>query len=414
MKKTLNNRTLIIISHTLTWLFVAFIMGLLWVSTWPRGVELPSQLFIRMGILFILLVIAFYMNYSVLVEKLLFQNRTWQYLAAAFLLLIGTVLLSFLINNWLLEPRFRMVNLFFSGETSPEQGMFITGDTPQNRPQGRVIISTDSTLTRHRMHSINPDSVSPGLVSVTPRMSFFFFMIRGYSMVWLSVLFVLAAGTSIKLSLHRLRTERQKEQANREKLSAELSFLKSQINPHFFFNMLNNIYSLIQSSPATAQQAVHKLSKLMRYVLYDSSKELVPLQSEIEFIESYIELAKIRLSAATTVRFDHSITNPDTPVPPLLTIPFLENVFKHGVRQNESSTIAISLIQTKESITFTSQNSIFDNQKPVYNEGIGLNNVQRRLDLLYDDDYSLIITEKAGFFKVHLTIPVYENQMHSH
>lgn len=413
MKETLNNRGLVIISHTLTWLFIAFIMGLLWVSTWPRGVELPSHLFFRMGILFTLLVVAFYVNYSFLVERFLFQNRIWQYLFSAFLLLIGTILLFFLINNSILEPRFRMVNQFFSGENPSGRGMILSEDFSKNRPPGRVIISADSTIAMHRIYSTNQDSLYTGWVP-PPRMSILFLLVRGYGMVSLSVLFVLAVGTSIKLSLHRLRAERQKENAKRERLNAELSFLKTQINPHFFFNMLNNIYSLVHSNPITARLAIHKLSRLMRYILYETSKETVLLKSEIEFIQNYIDLAKIRYTDTTTIRFDYTVTNTNVLVPPLLIIPFIENSFKHGIRQNQHSTIAVSLTHAHGKIRFVALNKMFENQKQVNGaDGIGLSNVIRRLDLLYQDKYSLNITTDNGFFTVQLIIPAYEDKVHS-
>jgi two-component system, LytTR family, sensor kinase len=183
---------------------------------------------------------------------------------------------------------------------------------------------------------------------------------------------------------------------------SELSFLRSQINPHFLFNSLHNIYSLMYQNAAGAQEAILSLSDLLRYMLYDAS-EKVPLQKEIDYIARYIELQKIR--------FDHVIHAPmhvtgDTaalPIAPLLLIPFVENAFKHGDFSGDKEGVEITIHAGPRSIYFHCMNPKGHGLKDAVG-GIGLQNVQRRLALLYPDKHTLKINDTDNHFTINLEL----------
>jgi two-component system LytT family sensor kinase len=183
---------------------------------------------------------------------------------------------------------------------------------------------------------------------------------------------------------------------------SELSFLRSQINPHFLFNSLHNIYSLMYQNAAGAQEAILSLSDLLRYMLYDAS-EKVPLQKEIDYITRYIELQKIR--------FDHVIHAPmhvtgDTaalPIAPLLLIPFVENAFKHGDFSGDQEGVEITIHAGPRSIYFHCVNRKGHGLKDAAG-GIGLQNVQRRLALLYPDKHTLKIDDTDNHFTINLEL----------
>jgi two-component system, LytTR family, sensor kinase len=199
-----------------------------------------------------------------------------------------------------------------------------------------------------------------------------------------------------------------------EKLETELNFLKSQINPHFLFNSLNNIYVQIRKNVTDAGDSVLQLSDLLRYQLYDCSKDRVNLKDEIEYLKNYLRLDKIR-KTETDIQMEVEGDPSEVLVAPYLFIPFVENAIVHGVAPDEPSRIAVRFIITEEKLKFAVENTIPD--KPVEKEkgGIGLKNVKRRLDLLYPGKYSLDIHEENRSFFVSLTLDFKtgENEMYN-
>lgn len=203
-----------------------------------------------------------------------------------------------------------------------------------------------------------------------------------------------------------LRKEEEIKELEREKLNSELALLKNQVSPHFFFNTLNNIYSLIEINQKDAQEAVLSLSKMMRYMLYESEQGNTKLSHEIEFMKGYIDLMKLRMSDRVRLTVNWPSEYEDLDLPPLLFIPFIENAFKHGVSYQVNSFIEISLGQERDQLTFTARNSVSaaNTGGPQAASGIGLENVRKRLALLYPDRHELIIDEKDSVFTVRLTI----------
>jgi two-component system LytT family sensor kinase len=221
-------------------------------------------------------------------------------------------------------------------------------------------------------------------------------------------LLILVFSTGIKIINQWLQSEQRNKEIANEKLQAELSFLKAQINPHFLFNTLNNIYALASSQSEHTAAAVMKLSSIMRYVLSEARNDMVPLEKEILFTTHYIELQKMRLTDKTTIDFTVKGDPMGRQIAPLLLLPFVENAFKYGVSTRESSPIRILLEIKEDSMYFSVINHkhINTSLKVADNTGIGINNTKRRLDLLYEDNHTLTIDDKAGEFTVNLKIPV--------
>lgn len=183
--------------------------------------------------------------------------------------------------------------------------------------------------------------------------------------------------------------ESQRKEIEKAGAEAELATLKNQVNPHFLFNTLNNIYSLIQIDPVKAQEAVHDLSGMLRYVLYDSQPRTVPLSRECGFIRDYIKLMSARLTDDVSLSVSLPQTPSDTQIAPLLFIPLVENAFKHGISDSEPSFIRISLKETGDTLVFQVENSCFPKDgSDKSGSGIGLSNLVRRLDMLYPGRYS--------------------------
>jgi len=203
-----------------------------------------------------------------------------------------------------------------------------------------------------------------------------------------------------------LRKEEEIKELEREKLNSELALLKNQVSPHFFFNTLNNIYSLIEINQEDAQKAVLSLSKMMRYMLYESEQGNTRLSHEIEFMKGYIDLMQLRMSDRVRLTVDWPEEYDDHDLPPLLFIPFIENAFKHGVSYQGNAFIEISLRSEKDQITFTVSNSISGaiGSAPQVASGIGLDNVRKRLALLYPGRHELRIDERDSVFSVSLSI----------
>lgn len=206
-----------------------------------------------------------------------------------------------------------------------------------------------------------------------------------------SLILTVGLCVSIRVSYRWTDMETARREAEKSMTEAELRNLKNQLNPHFLLNTLNNIYALIAFSPDKAQQAVHDLSKLLRYVLYDNNQTFVLLGKEVEFMKNYIELMKIRISDNVKIDVNFNIPqNSPTKIAPLLFISLIENAFKHGISYSFPSFINI-LLEEHENGTIECQirNSYFPkNENDKSGSGIGLESLQKRLDLLYPNRYT--------------------------
>ncbi len=221
-------------------------------------------------------------------------------------------------------------------------------------------------------------------------------------------LLIFVFSTGVKVINQWLRSEQRNKEIATEKLNAELSFLKAQINPHFLFNTLNNIYALASAQSEYTAPAIMKLSSIMRYVLTEARNDLVSLEKEILFTTNYIELLKMRLTDKSSIDFTIKGDPLGRQIAPLLLLPFVENAFKYGISTREKSPIIILLEIKQDSLYFSVSNfkHINTSLKMTDNTGIGINNTRRRLDLLYENRHALTIDDTAGKFTVHLNIQV--------
>jgi two-component system, LytTR family, sensor kinase len=220
------------------------------------------------------------------------------------------------------------------------------------------------------------------------------------------LLFFLAISASYRIISDNLRSEKEKKEQETEKLKSELSFLRSQISPHFIFNVLNSIVSLSRRKPERVEPVVVKLSDLMRYMLYESDDAKVSLERESQYLRAYIELQQLRFGDDIEIHFEIKNLDEAQTIEPMLLIPFVENAFKHGVGMIEKPTIDIDLHTKNNQLIFEVKNKVNRQFKETKDDasGIGLNNVKRRLELLYPDNHQLTIKDDEDFYLIHLAI----------
>lgn len=217
----------------------------------------------------------------------------------------------------------------------------------------------------------------------------FFFIMRDI----LSLAMSAAVATAIILARRYQHNEDARLEAEAARSEVELKNLRSQINPHFLLNTLNNIYALTAFDQKRAQDAIKRLSEMLRHMLYDNQFDQVPLQNEIQFIESYVSLMKIRLPKQVDVQFSNLVANADQKIAPLLFVPLVENAFKHGVSQSEPSFVNIKIEQYESPCMLICSISNSNHPKSAHDRsghGIGLEQTQKRLDLSYPNRYEWV------------------------
>ena len=227
--------------------------------------------------------------------------------------------------------------------------------------------------------------------------------------LWLNLsllLLLMAVNTSIIVVFKYIREREKRSVLENMHLQDELRFLKTQINPHFFMNTLNSIHAMIELDPIKAQSLTIELSKMMRTILYDGANYTTTFAEEIRFLESYVTLFRHRYP---TSKVSINMDVPENPseaiiLPPMIFVTFVENAFKHGVSYKKFSSIEIKLTQKENVVTFMCRNTKSDRTEHV-GSGIGLENVRRRLDLLYSDNYTLNIENSDETYNVELIIP---------
>lgn len=203
--------------------------------------------------------------------------------------------------------------------------------------------------------------------------------------------------------IYLIRSLQLNQIIKQEKNEVELRFLKSQINPHFVFNTLNNIYSLVYQKSEQALPAIDKLSQLMRYMTYETDTDHIELQKEINYIQDFIDLEKMRIAGQTHIILDIDIENPSLLIPPLLLLPFIENGFKHGILTDQEHPFTIAIKQHNNLLEIDTQNKT-NNYNKDKTSGIGLANIHKRLDLQFPNKHTLNITEEENIFTCQLSI----------
>jgi hypothetical protein len=340
-----------IIAHVLVWLVVFAVPFLLApkddfkFDIFPRTLESPL----------LFAVIIFYINYFLLIDRFLLKKKYLYFYILNILLILFIVVFLDILRPLSMPGPHGMDNKNFPGD-------------PPGEPR-------------------NP--------------MFFMFAFKDILTLIIPLIFSIALKVTRKL----VNTENERQQIEKENIQSTLMLLKYQVQPHFFFNSLNNIYSLIEASPAKAQEALYNLGKLMRYTLYE--KDFVTLGEEIGFLKKYILLMGLRLH--DNVRIE--VLFPEDPdrhvVVPFLFIPLIENAYKHGISSSEPSVILIKMTLKNDHIHFQVDNTYFPKDRSDKSgSGIGLQNLMQRLELIYPGRYEFSKTIENGMFRVSLVIDV--------
>lgn len=230
---------------------------------------------------------------------------------------------------------------------------------------------------------------------------------RGYRFDLNSLLIfimVMGIGVALRTIKEWQLTEKRAILAEAERANAELSFLKAQINPHFLYNTLNNIYTLCITGSERAAESIMKLSDIMRYVTDEADANFVPLQGEIDCIGNFIDLQQLRLGKKVQLSYKVSGDTAGHQISPLILMTFIENVFKYGLSNHTPTQITIAITIEKSKITFYSQNSIFERSKPAERTGLGISNTRQRLAHLYPGKHDLVIDDQNNLFTVNLVL----------
>jgi two-component system LytT family sensor kinase len=217
--------------------------------------------------------------------------------------------------------------------------------------------------------------------------------------------FFIVISSLLKFAVDWFANDRIQRNLESEKKDMELQFLKSQLNPHFLFNSLNNIYSLAYQKSDKTADAVLKLSEIMRYMIYESNDSWVSLRKEIEYVQSYIELQKLRFKDGAAVELSLNGEIDNQQIVPLILISFVENAFKHGIANDPKNPIKIHIIANQKILHFSITNKKNNHNKDEVG-GVGLNNVERRLQLLYPDRYKLNIVNSATHYTSELMLDI--------
>lgn len=334
-------RNKIAIIHIFCWLVFSLVTSFQMYS--ERG-NVPVFFWLRLS----LDILFFYINFLILVPKLLLQKKTVLYL--------GCIALILLISLTFSE--------FYKDIFSPFHQEFIRG-AGDRKP---------------------------------PKFSFW----RGIPIA-LNVTFILV-GTIIRMYMEWNKNETRKKEIESVRTTTQLQYLKNQINPHFLFNSLNTIYSLTSKKASNAPEAVITLSELMRYMLYRANNEYVPLQEELDYISNYIKLQRLRLAYAENVTINIRGNVAGQKVRPLLLISFIENAFKYGTDFQGNTEIKIIITVSLNHLSFTCVNLIGNTKKDTENSGIGLVNTRERLAMLYPNKHTLEVSEKDGKYSVDLNL----------
>ena len=345
------DKLITVLIHVLIWGFLIFVLFMYPVLSGAM-VKLPDTFWAKQDIHILLLLFTYYINAFYLVNKLLLKNKP--------VLFVGVLIAWCFVTSLFLDWIDQELNLFIVHE----------------RAFG------------HKM---------------LPFLHVDFFGL-------MTMFFISGISTGISLVQHWHRDAKARQHFESLRITTELSSLKAQINPHFFFNTLNTIYALTYVNVETSRQSLYKLSHMMRYLLYETQQDTTLLSREVEFIKDYIGIMKLRLRDNTKVIFAVPDQLHEKSISPMLLLPFVENAFKHGVDDTAISTIFVEIEQDSKGIILKVVNGIFT--RPEYSEpekedkGIGLINTRRRLDLLYPDKYNLQtnMDTKAAKYELNLQI----------
>ncbi|OXA90425.1 sensor histidine kinase [Flavobacterium hercynium] len=332
--------------HILVWVLLGYILLFYIPLTW--NILIPTFFWLWQSIVLFFMIVIFYFNAKIIVPKTIIKDRTTAFLLWAF----GIVVVM------------QFIAYFYTSQTD--------------------------------LHN----KIAALLGFKKYRSRFF------DNYVFTITLLVLGISTSWAMLQHWQRAAQHKQKIEQDKTMAELSMLRAQINPHFFFNSLNSIYSLTYSDIEDSRNALHTLSRMMRYLLYSTEGERTTLLKEVDFLKDYIALMRLRANSKLTITTDIPEKLHDYPIVPMLLLPLVENAFKHGVHATDKSEITIVIKQHETNLELEVENTFFEKSITSSEEGgIGLANTKRRLQLVYPHKHAMIAgINQEGKYKVNLQI----------
>lgn len=352
----------------------------------------------------IMLVAIFYLNYYILIPKLLSKRKFKEFAGAIIMLLAVVYVLSYFNRPDI--PDFAKMDKFAKFQERTEAPQMGEDMRELNHPMPPSFNETDEVpkFEERRDDTREFDRRGPGRRPV-----FFNFGILILSTISLAV------STSIRGTKEWFINEKQLKEIENQKLTAELSYLKAQINPHFFFNTLNGIYALARQKSDQTPDVILKLSDLMRYIIYEANTSKVLLSREINHLENYIDLQKIRLSEIVQVSFRVIGTAGILQIEPLLFSGFLENAFKHGIDYSRPGKIDILLEIKEDGLIFVVKNPIpkLTKETNAQNSGVGLKNIKQRLQLVFPNRHKLNIYQKEGQHIVELYLKLNTDEVYN-
>ena len=355
----INQKVLMITIHMFLWMIMIIVPLFLFQSP-DHKINWTNQVFSWVG-----LILIFYFNYVLLIPKLLNNSKFLLYGLSILILLA----LSFASAYALQSKASLILNLKASNFPLPKEGW-------------------------------------EGMAAS---------MLRGRGAVAMIACFlIIAISTSIKVTEQWYANEKERKEIQTQKLSAELSLLKQQINPHFFFNTLNSIYSLASRKSEKTPEAIIKLSELMRYIIYESDKEFVPLRKELDYINNYVQLQRLRIKEDVEVLYTTEGEFNDIMIEPMLLLPFIENAFKHGIDYSRECKILISVSVSPANLVLVVENPLLKKPNSIIEEssGKGLANSRKQLELLYPDQHKLIISDQDNRFKIELKLYLKSHELY--
>lgn len=410
-KRIIRSRPFLISLHILGWACFLFFPFFIY-----RIQILHTGFFIKELIDNLFLIGIFYLNIYVLIPRYFNRKKIVLYFCSVLVLIVFVTAQQAAINYYFFKNYGHRPPLMMAMRTDKR---FYNSDVTQNRfppfhgqrfyretvpaeaipiREGKLVDDTTQVIAAKRAVPMMPilDAEGPTLLEyllfpdVLRRSGFF-------------ALLMLFMSGFIKIALEWFKSEKQREELTVERLNAELKFLKSQINPHFLFNCLNTIYSLAHKQSVQTEHAILKLSTIMRYMIYESNEDKVPLSHELKYLQDYIEIQKLRLPKDIEINCNLSGDADRLMIEPMLLVPFVENAFKHGISYAEESFIDINITTTEDMIRLTVRNSHFK-ERVAERGGIGLENVLKRLNLLYENEHEIRIRETEAEFIVDLKI----------
>ncbi len=382
--------------HVIIWL-LAFTINYIFFKNNVATYDLKYNLFI-----WLVYISLFYISYSYLIPRFLFRKRLVAFIAGSLILIVC----SFTINQFMNVERLR--------SHEPEQSRatpftFIPGPPVNNRafqpPPDRI----DSVNRPGPFGQLPGRPRPPGNFGID--FNRIMFPLYGLLLIYF-------ASIIARMLLKFKEDEKKKEEIRKERISTELLYLKQQINPHFLFNTLNNIYSLSINNPEITPEAILKISSILRYTLYKDDNSPALLKDEIATISTYIEFQMLRFKNSLPVTYNVVGQVGNYKVEPFILLPIIENAFKYGMANIKDSFISILITIKNENLEFTVSNkkSFVQETDPAHS-GIGLKNIKRRLDLVYAGQHEFSIDDGAEVFTVFLKLPLITgnyNELYSH